>query len=243
MENQTNPQENTPFITVSIKKPLIEFVSIPEGSFRMGAIETHDDERVVTLSAFKMSKYAITFDQYDMYCEAIGREKPEDEGWGRGKRPVINVSWFDAKAFADFLGYRLPTDAEWEYACRAGTTTKFNTGNQITPLQANFRGGDPYNTEASKDFLAKTMPVGTYPPNAWGLYEMHGNVNEWCMDIYGEFSSEPAINPTGAEAGPHRICRGGNWADLDAFIYSAVRGLSNPKHANFQLGFRLAMPV
>jgi formylglycine-generating enzyme required for sulfatase activity len=250
-EEEKNYQEIESFppsVVVSIRKPVVEWVSIAEGRFMMGSLasdvkgQQKDEQHEVELSAFMMGKYAVSFEQYDMYCEAVGCEKPDDNGWGRGKRPVINVNWYDAKAFADFMGCRLPTEAEWEYACRAGSTTKFYTGNTIAPSVANFRGGDPYNTEATKDFMGKTMPVGSYAPNAWGLYDMHGNVCEWCMDFFSEFSSERVRNPRGPLSGKLKIARGGDWSSFADVIYSASRYFSFPDEKSQCLGFRLVFP-
>ena len=250
MNNEENIQQEyyPASVLVYIRKPVIEWVSIPEGRFMMGSLkgeangQDKDEQHPVYLSAFMMSKYAITFEQYDMYCEATGHEKPDDNGWGRGKRPVINVSLYDAITFANFMGCRLPTEAEWEYACRSGTVTKFNTGMEITPLQANFRGGDPYNTEVTKDFRGKTMPVGSFSPNAWGLYDMHGNVNEWCTDYLSDFSSEAVTNPKGPSSGALRVLRGGSWESLVYFVYSACRFLASAKNKSIDTGFRLVYP-
>lgn len=154
----------------------IEWTVIPAGTFMMGSPENeaniNEDEtrHQVTLSAFYMSRYAITFEQYDAYCDEMGKEKPDDEGWGRKKHPVINVSWADANYFARWMGSRLPTEAEWEYACRAGTTTPYHTGLTINKQGANFES-------------EITLPVGLSNPNGWGLYDMHGNVWEWCADL------------------------------------------------------------
>jgi formylglycine-generating enzyme required for sulfatase activity len=196
----------------------------------------------VSLSGFKMSKYEVTFAQYDAFCDATGRQKPSDEGWGRGNRPVINVDWNDATAFAEWMGCRLPTEAEWEYACRSGTTSPFNTGSCLSSSQANYDGNYPYSTCAKGTYLQKTMPVGSYAPNAWGLYDMHGNVLEWCSDWYGDYSSSPQTNPKGPSSGSSRVLRGGSWNYLGRLCRSAYRGYNDPSNRNNFIGFRLVVP-
>jgi formylglycine-generating enzyme required for sulfatase activity len=229
-------------------KPEIEMVSIPAGTFTMGSptseVDRASDEtqHQVTLSAFKMSKYEKTFDQYDAYCEATGRSKQSDEGWGRGNRPVINVSWDDATAFAEWMGCRLPTEAEWEYAARAGTTTPFNTGNNLTTSQANYDGNYPYNNNAKGEYRQKTMPVGSFAANAYGLFDMHGNVWEWCSDWYGEYSTSAQANPKGASSGVHRVLRGGSWANLARHCRAARRSKDTPDYLIKRIGFRLVSP-
>lgn len=170
-------------------KPSIEWVEIPGGTFLMGSPANEpgrqgdEDQTQITISPFKMSKYEITFAQYDLFCEETGKAKPKDNTWGRENRPVINVNWVDANAFAKWLGCRLPTEAEWEYACKAGSDTPFNTGNNLTTNQANYDGNYPYNGNATGSYRQKTSPVGSFAPNAWGLYDMHGNVWEWCSKL------------------------------------------------------------
>ena len=215
------------------KTPIpIEWIDIPEGTFTMGSPKSEsnrqDDEiqHQVSLSAFKMSKNEITFKQYDAFCDATGRKKPKDEGWGRGERPVINVSWKDATAFAKWMGCRLPTEAEWEYACRAGTAIPFNTGYSLS------------NINNSK---SKTMPVGSYSSNTWGLYDMHGNVLEWCSDRYGDYSSSAQTNPTGASSGSFRVLRGGSWNSNAQYCRSAYRAVALPSSRYNDLGFRLVV--
>jgi len=219
-----------------VVKPTIQWVSIPAGKFMMGSpaseVNRRDDERQheVSLSAFKMSAHEVTFAQYDAFCEATKHKKAYDEGWGRGQRPVINVSWDDATAFAKWMGCRLPTEAEWEYACRAGSTTPYNTGENLDMSQANYHW---YSTSTRMLFL----------PNAWGLYDMHGNVWEWCSDWHGDYPSSPQTNPAGPIDGPFttlRVIRGGSWNDkAPQYCRSAFRNKNRPGSVWFAIGFRL----
>ncbi|MGA9291374.1 MAG: SUMF1/EgtB/PvdO family nonheme iron enzyme [Ignavibacteriaceae bacterium] len=227
-------------------KPDIEFVDIPAGTFMMGSPVTEpgrkDDEiqHKVILGTFKMSKYPITFAQYDKFCEATGRNKPWDGGMGRGNMPVIEISWYDAKAFAEWMGCRLPTEAEWEYAARANTTTPFYTGDCITSEQADFNGQKPYtNCDTSKN-IGKPLPVGSFPPNAFGLYDMCGNVWEWTNDWYGEYEVNDTINPKGPETGKKKVDRGGGWYDPAWRCRSAYRaGGDSPNSRGTGIGFRV----
>ncbi len=239
------------FFTTAIfaqTKPTIEWVDIPAGTFTMGSptseVARYDDEtqHQVTLSAFKMSKYEVTFEQYDLFCDATGRSKPDDNGWGRGNRPVMNVSWEDATAFAEWMGCRLPTEAEWEYAARAGTTTPFSTGNNLTTSQANYDGNYPYNGNAKGEYRQKTLPVGSFAANEYGLFDMHGNVSEWCSDWYGDYSTSAQINPKGASSGSYRVLRGGGWFIYANYCRSAHRDCFAPDFRHCGVGFRLVSP-
>jgi len=219
-------------------RPAVEWVSIPAGTFTMGSpsYETNrwdeGPQHSVSLSGFKMSKYEVTFAQYDTFCDATGREKPGDNAWGRGNMPVINVSWEDATAFAQWMGCRLPTEAEWEFACRAGTTTPFNTGSSLNSSQANVN-----------DEVEQTKPVGSYAPNAWGLHDMHGNVWEWCSDWYGSYSVGAQTNPKGPSSGSNRVLRGGSWGGYEGWYCRSASRLGNgPSRSDTGIGFRLVVP-
>ncbi|WP_435262073.1 formylglycine-generating enzyme family protein [Tenacibaculum sp. nBUS_03] len=213
----------------------IDWIDVPAGNFVMGSPEDelqreyNEVQRKVSIKAFKISKYEITFDQYDAFCDATGREKPKDEDWGRGKRPVINVGWQDAKDFAEWVGARLPTEAEWEYACRAGTTTRYNVGDSITREQANFMFEVPGEEEKYIGGDA-TVEVGSYPPNAWGIYDMHGNVFEWCSDEYH--------GPEGNNCLTY-VIRGGGFFSVQETLRSARRIAKTPDFALPPLGIRL----
>jgi formylglycine-generating enzyme len=217
----------------SINKPDIEFVEIPGGTFIMGSPVTEpgrkDDEiqHEVTLSAFKMSKYPITFAQYDAFCEATSREKP----WGfkRGNMPVSQVTWYDADAFAKWMGCRLPTEAEFEYAARANTTTPFYTGDSLTLDQAYF------NNKSARE----AKPVGSFPPNAFGLYDMHGNMIEWTNDWYGVYNINEKMNPRGPETGEIKVSRGGGFWLPALKCRSACRAGDPPGNRGAGLSFRI----
>jgi formylglycine-generating enzyme required for sulfatase activity len=221
-----------PVQNLSVKKPDIEFADIPRGKF-MGSPVTeegrHNDEvqHEVTVGAFKMSRYCITFAQYDAFCEATDRKKP----WGfkRGNLPVSQINWDDARAFAEWMGCRLPTEAEWEFAARAHTTTPFYTGDSLSPEQACF---------GMKD-LTEAKAVGSFPPNPLGLYDMHGNMGQLCSDWYGEYNIKEKINPKGPEAGEQKVLRGGGFWVPELQCRSASRVGVPPGNRGAGIGFRI----
>jgi formylglycine-generating enzyme required for sulfatase activity len=154
---------------------------------------------------------------------------------------MTNVTWNrNAQADPRSAGYRLPTEAEWEYACRAGTTTPFSTGNNITTSQANYNGTYPYNGNAKGTYRGKTTLVGSFAPNAWGLYDLHGNVWEWCWDWYGDYARGAQTNPLGAGSGSVRVFRGGSWNSDARYLRSAGRVSLTPASRDCDVGFRLA---
>ena len=227
-----------------------EMVDIPDGIFRMGDLsgEGDDDEKPVhsvNVPAFKIGKYEVTFAQWDA-CVAdggCGRYTPDDKGWGRGNRPVINVSWEDVQGFIDWLNnktggnFRLPTEAEWEYAARAGGTTEYSWGNDISSNRANCEG-----CGGRWDGAEKTAPVGSYSANVWELHDLHGNVFEWVEDCQNDSYGGAPTDGRAWESGncSRRMTRGGSWYYNPTGLRSAYReGL--PRLDRFHnVGFRLA---
>ena len=171
----------------------------------------------------------------DWKCDEKGNLRPLSQY----NQPVLHVSWNDAKAFASWMGCRLPTEAEWEYACRAGTTTPFNTGNSLLTSLANFNGTYPYPNNPTGIYRAKPMPVGSYEPNAFGLYDMHGNVSEWCNDWFGNYPSTPQTNPKGPSRGTQHVIRGGNFDSYAMSCRSAFRDYNSTNFRIYYLGFRI----
>jgi formylglycine-generating enzyme required for sulfatase activity len=234
-----------------------EMVRIPAGSFLMGSPETepesYDDEgpqHWVQVPAFEMSKYEVTFEQWDACVVASGcEENHDDAGWGRGDRPVINVSWANAQRYVQWLSrstgkaYRLPSEAEWEYAARAGSTAPFSTGECISTHQANYDGNYPYhNCPETGVYLAKTQPVGRYPANPWGLHDMHGNVYEWVDDCWNDSYAGGPADGSAWRMGDcnHHVLRGGSWNLNAHYMRSASRGHLPIHSRSRSLGLRLA---
>ena len=250
------------------------FVWIEGGAFLMGSPETEnwriDDEtqHEVTVSGFWMSPYEVTQAEYE---RLMGTNPSSFQG---ENLPVESVSWLDAVRFCNAKsaeagltpayaidgetvtwdrganGYRLPTEAEWEYACRAGTVTPFNTIHATGPEEANYYGHYPYEIEENyfDDSVLETRPgryrqttveVNSFDPNPWGLYNMHGNVNEWCWDLYGAYDLTNTVDPTGAATGTRRVYRGGGWNDFGKNLRSAYRAAGELNMASYNLGLRL----
>jgi len=222
----------------------MEFIHIPGGLFEMGDVfgDGADNEKpahTVELDTFYLGKYQVTFDQYDAFCEATGKEKPGDAGWGRCRRPVINVNWEDAKAFCEWMSdetgekIRLPTEAEWEYAAReCGKKMKWAGTNEENRLKdyAWFWDNSDHKTHA----------VGEKKPNGLGLSDMSGNVREWCADWYDidYYKSSPSNNPQASIISGVRVTRGGCLYNSPWFIRCTCRGAGNQRRGSDFDGFR-----
>jgi formylglycine-generating enzyme required for sulfatase activity len=154
-----------------------------------------------------------------------------------------NARWDAVRTVTGSTGYRLPTEAQWEYACRAGTTTPFNTGDNITTDEANYNGNYPYNNNPPGIYRERTTEVGSFAANTWGLYDMHGNVREWCWDWYGNYASGPQTDPTGAVSALGRVQRGGSWYFDGQYQRSAYRDIYAPSTRGYLNGFRLVRPA
>ena len=221
----------------------ITFIAIPAGRFRMGSDKGHNDEKPVhevrITQAFLLGKYPVTNAQYARFLEAAGKKamKPaswDDRRFNQPEQPVVGVSWDEARAFCEWAGGRLPTEAEWEYACRAGTITEYSFGDDAKDLGEYAWFGD--NSDGH------TQPVGAKKPNPWGLYDMHGNVWEWCQDGFdsGYYAKSPRDDPPGPPKASRRVIRGGGWADVAEGCRSAYRCASEPAYRFGDLGFRVA---
>jgi formylglycine-generating enzyme required for sulfatase activity len=259
------PVAPVPAVVIPVAQPSTpaNMVWVEGGTFTMGDdnLGIGGPKHSVTVSGFYMGKYTVTQKEYK---EIMGNNPSNFIG---DNLPVEKVSWYDAVEYCNKRsikegltpayaligaketwdkedgvklnngsnGYRLPTEAEWEYAARAGTTTAFSVGEFIKTDQANF--ADPHGV-----YRKKTTPVGAFAPNAWGLYDMHGNVWEWCWDRYGFYTTNAQTNPLGVPLTTLRVIRGGSWADPDAQVRSYNRGQNPPAERHHNVGFRVVRP-
>jgi formylglycine-generating enzyme required for sulfatase activity len=212
-------------------------VVVPAGSFMMGPGGEFGQHKVAITKPFAVGRFPVTFEEWD----AAGLPyKPGDEGWGRGRRPVINVCWADAKAYVAWLSkktgkdYRLLSEAEWEYCCRAGTTTSSHFGDEISTSQAQFSGRGKYG------LAGRTVEVGSFQPNEFGLYDMHGNVEEWCEDNWHEgYEGAPNDGSVWQGGNPSlRVLRGGSWCT--EWVSSSHRSSFPATERYYINGFRVA---
>lgn len=270
-DNQANNNENS----LNNTEIADELVLINGGTFKMGSPETEMQREIdetqhnVTVSSFYIGRYEVSQKEYE---EVMGENPSNFKG---ENLPVESVSWYDAIEFCNKLsqnegltpvytidgenvswdrsanGYRLPTEAEWEYAARAVTTTPFNTQDSISDKEANYYGHYPYGIEENYfsqenletepgEYRQTTVEVNSFSPNSWGLYNIHGNVAEWCFDYYGEYDLENTNNPTGPETGTLKVNRGGAWNDYAKHLRSAYRASTTPSQAMSTIGFRIA---
>ena len=238
-----------------------ELIVVPAGEFNMGSPEDEPDrnknegpQHIIQFARqFAVGRFAVTFDEWDACVAGGGCDgyTPNDNGWGRGNRPVIHVSWNDAQAYVAWLSsktgkaYRLLTEAEREYVTRAGTTTPFWFGSTISLEQANFDDKHPYNNSPSGGRRGQTLPVDSFLPNPWGLYQVHGNVWDWVEDCFNDsYVGAPSDGSAwmSGDCGKH-VLRGGAWIDQPRFLRSAFRlGDVTSRRYNLQ-GFRVARPL
>ena len=244
----------------------MKFAFIPAGEFLMGSPESEKERnsneyqhRVRITQPFYLGVYEVTQAQYERvmgknpsFFSTSGSGKDRVAGKNTSEYPVEQVSWDDAVEFCRRLSnlpaeraagnvYRLPSEAEWEYACRAGAQTSFHFGGVLNGTQANCNGNYPYGTATKGPYLQRTMQVGSFAPNAFGLYDMHGNVLEWCADWYDSdyYKNSPVSDPRGPSTGSGRVFRGGSWYLNARYCRSAFRDWLTPDYRDFSLGFRV----
>lgn len=231
----------------------LDMVEIPGGQFVMGSPPSEKQrdsdespQHTVTIQSFFMGRFAVTQEQYQA---VMGNNPSRFKG---AKRPVENVSWDQASDFCDKLSqrtkksyrYRLPSEAEWEYACRAGTTTPFHYGETITTDLANYYGDNSYSSEPNGKYRQQTTEVGSFPPNAFGLYDMHGNVWEWCLDTWHKdyngapIDGSPWLSENDNQA---KFLRGGSWANFPRYCRSANRSWLPRGYRDDDIGFRVVV--
>ena len=248
-----NEDIRTPIAAITEPWTGMVFVELPPGRFTMGSASMEDgrnDDEVLhdveITRPFLLGQDEVTQQEW----RAVMGNAPSHFGTCGPRCPVENITFADVQQFLEKLNahgpqtlrYRLPTEAEWEYGCRARTTGPFSTGENLTTAQANYNGRQPYGSFPAAEFRQKTTPVGTFPLNPWGLADMHGNVWEWTSDWYGPYAEGVAANidPHGMASGEKRVIRGGSWFFDANSARCALRYTHAPQDRGFSVGFRLA---
>ena len=234
-------------VTEFVEAIYADLAVVPAGKFRMGDAsgKGEADERPlrsVNIAAFRIGRHEVTFAQFDRFCAATGRKLPDDNGWGRDQRPVINVSWDDASAYVAWLnelsdrGFRLPSEAEWEYAARGGAATDYWWGADFRPGYANAK------STGGRDEWPGTAPIGQFPANPFGLFDMNGNVREWVQDCWhSDYSGAPADGQAWLAGDCNRrVVRGGAWNLGAASLRSSDREWDDRNFGFTDRGFRVA---
>jgi len=235
-----------------------EMVIAPSGSFMMGSpaneperLSNEDPQHLVTIGKpFAAGRFAVTFAEWDA-CRADGGCAgyiPGDQGWGQNDRPVIHVTWNDAKAYARWLSkrtgrsYRLLSEAEREYVARAGTATPFWWGSSISTDQANYDGNHTYGDGVKGEHRKETLPVASFEPNPWGLYQVHGNVYDWVEDCFHDNYQGAPSDGTAWTTGEctYRVLRGGSGSSEPRYLRAAFRNATYPDNRHYEIGFRVA---
>jgi uncharacterized protein (TIGR02996 family) len=256
-----------PILTNSLS---MEFVLIPPGSFLMGSRKNRNDHRpeeqprreITITRPFYLGRFQVTQSQYEavqgVNPSYFQPDHPHCQDIDAGTLPVETVAYVDITSFCRRLSalpreqqagrrYRLPTEAEWEYACRAGSTSRYNVGDTLTYCEANFDGysweDDKADSLPTSGPVGRTTPVGSYPPNLFGLYDMHGNVWEWCKDWFdpGYYREGPTVDPPGPRRGYRRVLRGGGWSTPNDLCRSALRGHNTVTARHNYNGFRVVL--
>jgi formylglycine-generating enzyme required for sulfatase activity len=252
----------------------MKLIYIPPGQFIMGSPQSEHEQfkhdasgsgwaeqevqhQVKIKKGFYLGVYTVTQEEYEIvmgmnpsYFRVDGKGKNQVAGLDTRRFPVEQVSWRDAQEFCKKLSiqegkaYRLPTEAEWEFACRAGTATAFHFGATLSTDQANFHGAilSLFGNGKKREYRKRTMKVGSFPANGWGLHDMHGNVSQWCEDWYAQdyYRHSPENDPRNAKKGDYRVVRGGSWNDFTWNCRSASRSWDKPDDQGRYLGFRVA---
>lgn len=213
-----------------------DMVLVPGGTFQMGSFAFSNERPVheVRLDSFYIGKYEVTVGEYQKFCEETGTDMPKPPSWGwKPNYPIVNVTYQDAQKYAKWVGKRLPTEAEWEYAAKGGNKThNYNYSGANLPAAVGWSFENSFN---------QAQPVGMKRPNELGIYDMSGNVWEWCADYYAPYEDGRVENPQGPEHGINRVLRGGSWFDKGTNLRVANRYYANEGTKDQLTGFRVAM--